>query len=485
MMVFDERIDGGFAGDGTNSEDGEFAGEGDEAFEDQRDGGKFLLGFRDVFGRSKNPLAFAIVAEAAGFQDGGEAELFHGGVEFLRFRDGNKFGGGDAEFLEELLFVEAILRGFEGGGRGIDGDALGEKFGGVDGNVFEFVGDQFEAGGEFFERGEVVKIGGDTLGDAADGSFGRRIEKTEVQPQRIAGEGQHVAELSAAEDADGHARFPCFFADEAADGSGCARTRPVCSLRNFRTASRTSRCFAPRMAAARSAALTAPDLPMESVPTGMPPGICAMERSESRPFKAFDSTGTPRTGRTVFEAVMPGRCAAPPAPAMMTSMPRFSAVSAYSKSRSGVRWAETIRVSCGTPSSLSVLEANFMVSQSEPEPMMMPTRGWWRMICASFLESWRFFNRRARYIVPLLSDKSTAFIFDQGVNLGAVFPVVAELADEIERAGDENGVIGGGFGEGVVEGLFGFGDDGKTGGVVAGDFGELRGGDRRAECEER
>ena len=30
-------------------------------------------------------------------------------------------------------------------------------------------------------------------------------------------------------------------------------------------------------------------------------------------------------------------------------------------------------------------------------------------------------------------------------DLGALFPVVAELADEIERAGDENGVIGGGF----------------------------------------
>src|SRR5713101_35417 len=116
-------------------------------------------------------------------------------------------------------------------------------------------------------------------------------------------------------------------------------------------------------------------LPMASVPTGTPLGICAIERSESRPLRAFDSTGTPRTGRTVFEAVMPGRCAAPPAPAMMTSMPRLSALEAYLKSRSGVRWAETTRVSCGTPRALSVLETNFMVSQSEPEPMMMPTRG--------------------------------------------------------------------------------------------------------------
>jgi len=32
----------------------------------------------------------------------------------------------------------------------------------------------------------------------------------------------------------------------------------------------------------------------------------------------------------VFAASMPGRCAAPPAPAMITSIPRSSAVSAYS-----------------------------------------------------------------------------------------------------------------------------------------------------------
>src|SRR5207302_9163260 len=151
-------------------------------------------------------------------------------------------------------------------------------------------------------------IGGDSLRDAAYGSFWRRIKKAEMQAERIAGECEHVTELSAAEDTDSHARFPFFFGgDAAAAGSGLARTRLVCSVRNFRTASRKGWCFVPRMEAARRAALTAPDLPMASVPTGTPPGICAMERSESRPLRAFDSTGTPRTGRTVFEAVMPGR----------------------------------------------------------------------------------------------------------------------------------------------------------------------------------
>ena len=67
--------------------------------------------------------------------------------------------------------------------------------------------------------------------------------------------------------------------------------------------------------------MTAPALPMASVPTGMPAGIWTMESSESWPDSAFDSTGTPNTGSGVSAAVMPGRCAAPPAPAMMTLKP--------------------------------------------------------------------------------------------------------------------------------------------------------------------
>ena len=39
--------------------------------------------------------------------------------------------------------------------------------------------------------------------------------------------------------------------------------------------------------------------PIASVPTGTPPGICTIDSSESIPFRAFDSTGTPKTGRQV------------------------------------------------------------------------------------------------------------------------------------------------------------------------------------------
>src|SRR5665213_3045028 len=85
--------------------------------------------------------------------------------------------------------------------------------------------------------------------------------------------------------------------------------------------------------------------------------------------------GTPSTGSVVCAAVMAGKCAAPPAPAMMTSMPRPSAPVANSAISSGVRWAETTRFSCATPNSVSISLAARMVSQSDLLPMIMDTTG--------------------------------------------------------------------------------------------------------------
>ena len=76
------------------------------------------------------------------------------------------------------------------------------------------------------------------------------------------------------------------------------------------------------MLAASRAALTAPARPIASVPTGMPAGIWTMERRLSWPLSAALSTGTPSTGSGVRAAVMPGRWAAPPAPATITFSPR-------------------------------------------------------------------------------------------------------------------------------------------------------------------
>ena len=71
--------------------------------------------------------------------------------------------------------------------------------------------------------------------------------------------------------------------------------------------------------------------------TGTPFGICKIDNTESHPSIEFlDFTGTPITGRVVIEATIPGKCAAPPAPAIMTLIPLSLALFAYLNILSGV-----------------------------------------------------------------------------------------------------------------------------------------------------
>lgn len=129
------------------------------------------------------------------------------------------------------------------------------------------------------------------------------------------------------------------------------------------------------MAIANSAALAAPASPMANVATGMPFGIWTMECRESFPLRYLLATGTPKTGMVVFAASIPGRWAAPPAPAIMALRPRVAAFWAYSNMSSGIRCAETTRVSKGMLNSLRICAAFDMVSQSLLDPITMPITG--------------------------------------------------------------------------------------------------------------
>mmetsp|Transcript_3420 Transcript_3420/g.13818 ORF Transcript_3420/g.13818 Transcript_3420/m.13818 type:complete len:268 (+) Transcript_3420:190-993(+) len=141
-------------------------------------------------------------------------------------------------------------------------------------------------------------------------------------------------------------------------------------------ASLTAGSTAPTMRAARRPALAA--LPMATVATGTPLGICRMLSAAStpdRPAAVEGVQGTPITGSGVMAATMPGRWAAPPAPAMMQRRPRAAAERAYSNMRSGVRCALTMVTSQPTPSSSSASAAARMVGRSLSLPIMMPTMG--------------------------------------------------------------------------------------------------------------
>src|SRR3979411_2984262 len=90
--------------------------------------------------------------------------------------------------------------------------------------------------------------------------------------------------------------------------------------------------------------------------------------------------GTPNTGSSVSDAVIPGRCAAPPAPAIMILKPAVLAPLAKANNRSGVRCAETMCFSLATPRAVRVSAAWRMVSQSDWLPMMMATGVGMRLI---------------------------------------------------------------------------------------------------------
>ena len=60
---------------------------------------------------------------------------------------------------------------------------------------------------------------------------------------------------------------------------------------------------------------------MAIVATGTPPGICTIDKRESIPLRARLLIGTPTTGTIVCPATIPGRCAAPPAPAITDLKP--------------------------------------------------------------------------------------------------------------------------------------------------------------------
>ena len=84
---------------------------------------------------------------------------------------------------------------------------------------------------------------------------------------------------------------------------------------------------------------------MATVATGTPAGIWTIDSNESIPSRYFSGTGTPITGSGDTAASMPGRWAAPPAPAMITCRPRLCAVRPYSIMASGIRCAETTSAS--------------------------------------------------------------------------------------------------------------------------------------------
>src|SRR4030042_293412 len=100
-----------------------------------------------------------------------------------------------------------------------------------------------------------------------------------------------------------------------------------------------------------------------------------MERSASTPLSSPEAMGTPITGMVVQLARTPGRCAAIPAAAMITSIPRSRALLPYSRALSGVRCADITETSYSMPNCSRTSSAGFIESASDLLPITTPTNG--------------------------------------------------------------------------------------------------------------
>jgi hypothetical protein len=110
-----------------------------------------------------------------------------------------------------------------------------------------------------------------------------------------------------------------------------------------------------------------PAAPMAKVATGMPLGICTMLCSESTPRRCLRlPPARPAPAPVVLAASMPGRWAAPPAPAMMALSPRPAAP----------RHRRTCRPACGGPTPPAPRGRYRIVGESGLRAAWCPSRCW-------------------------------------------------------------------------------------------------------------
>ena len=264
----------------ARGDDGDFALERHESFEDAGLAADLAPGRFRIAAVLDRRLALAVVAEAAGLQHRRPADALdrrgkiapaprHRQTARCRCRAlVTKFFSASRSWV-----VARILR------IGQHRNARGEKRRGLRRHVLEFIGDDVDVGGEAVERFGVGVIGaGDAMHDVESGRVGSGREDVALEAEPRRGQRQHAAELAAAENADRGLGLEHRRALALTRRPSALRRR----LRSGAAARLRAGCRAPdrssaRTLAASSAALIAPAWPIASVPTGTPGGICTME----------------------------------------------------------------------------------------------------------------------------------------------------------------------------------------------------------------
>src|SRR5690606_16544023 len=224
-------------------------------------------------------LALAVVAHAARLEHAIAAEpgkpLHEIVIAFYRDEGRRR----DAERVEKNFLRQPVLGRLQRLGEGMDGHAVGKGAGRDAGNILEFVGDHV-AGGRKLLQPSAVLVGGCNVDvrNLSGGAVGLRIQHRRAVAEPGCRHGQHAAELAAADNSDCCAGWKGFYHVGVIGRSGtfCDWAARQASKRAASASSESA-----STAAASSAALTAPARPIASVPTGMPAGICTMERSDT------------------------------------------------------------------------------------------------------------------------------------------------------------------------------------------------------------
>ena len=197
----------------------------------------------------------------------------------MRRRHVGVVGGADAEPFHKILFREAILRGLQDFAVGQYRTPRRQDHRGGGGYILELVSDDVDVIGEQFQRLDIGIFRAGRVQyhiERRRVRVGRKHLATQAEPRRR--HRQHPAQLSAAENSDGVAWFQLHLLGHAhADPSGRSATASVCALRQATSRPESTGSLSASTEAASSAALMAPGLPIASVPTGMPAGICTME----------------------------------------------------------------------------------------------------------------------------------------------------------------------------------------------------------------
>ena len=224
-------------------------------------------------------LALAVIAEAAGFQHRGQADFGDRRAQRGCRGDVGIVGGADAELAHEILFRQAVLRGFEDLAVRQHRTPRGEDHGGRRRHVLEFIGDDVDIGGKQLQRLDIGIFRAGRVQHDVEGRrirVGRKHPAAQAEPRRR--HCQHPAQLAAAENADGVAGLQLHLIwCRHANSSGRSLTASVCCLRHAASRPASAGSLSASTLAASSAALIAPGLPIASVPTGIPAGICTIE----------------------------------------------------------------------------------------------------------------------------------------------------------------------------------------------------------------